>query len=218
MPGLTKPGALSGPATAHPSLLCCRGLPSGLAYRPRTGSKSVELINHTPSWRRRPSTVPSESCTPTPGGRAAVRGDCGTRGRPSARLAPGRAVLLAGQGRPPQGLLLSGPLQPPCGCAVHGSTAAPPYPSPTLPRCYRAALPSKQALLIPLPSPGERARGLFAVPVDRCAMPERGPWRAEKRGGAWMDEVVGQSSLFAEPGRDVRLPVAHMVTAPSTLS
>ena len=34
---------------------------------------------------------------------------------------------------------------------------------------------------------------------------------AEKRGGAWMDEVVGQSRLFAEPGSDVRLPVAHMV-------
>ena len=26
-----------------------------------------------------------------------------------------------------------------------------------------------------------------------------------------MDEVVGQSKLFAGPGQDVRLPVAHMV-------
>ncbi|CAL8464147.1 g3682 [Coccomyxa elongata] len=34
---------------------------------------------------------------------------------------------------------------------------------------------------------------------------------AEKRGGAWMDEVVGQSRLLAAPGQDVRLPVAHMV-------
>ncbi|EIE24885.1 peptidase M3 family protein [Coccomyxa subellipsoidea C-169] len=34
---------------------------------------------------------------------------------------------------------------------------------------------------------------------------------AEKRGGAWMDEVVGQSRLLAGPGEAVRLPVAHMV-------
>jgi len=34
---------------------------------------------------------------------------------------------------------------------------------------------------------------------------------AEKRGGAWMDEVCGQSRLFAEAGEEVRLPVAHMV-------
>lgn len=34
---------------------------------------------------------------------------------------------------------------------------------------------------------------------------------AEKRGGAWMDEVAGQSRLFAAPGESVRLPVAHMV-------
>ncbi len=27
-----------------------------------------------------------------------------------------------------------------------------------------------------------------------------------------MDEVVGQSKLFAAPGEDVRLPVAHMVS------
>jgi len=34
---------------------------------------------------------------------------------------------------------------------------------------------------------------------------------AEKRGGAWMAEVVGQSRLFAPEGSNVRLPVAHMV-------
>ena len=34
----------------------------------------------------------------------------------------------------------------------------------------------------------------------------------EKRGGAWMDEVVGRSKLMALPGQDIRLPVAHMVS------
>jgi len=34
---------------------------------------------------------------------------------------------------------------------------------------------------------------------------------AEKRGGAWMADVVGQSKLLAPPGSRVRLPVAHMV-------
>ena len=34
---------------------------------------------------------------------------------------------------------------------------------------------------------------------------------AEKRGGAWMDEVVGRSRLLAPAGESVRLPVAHMV-------
>ncbi len=34
---------------------------------------------------------------------------------------------------------------------------------------------------------------------------------AEKRGGAWMDEVAGRSRLLAPPGVAVRLPVAHMV-------
>eukprot|EP00898_Chlorokybus_atmophyticus_P005399 jgi/Chlat1/5860/Chrsp4S06372 len=33
----------------------------------------------------------------------------------------------------------------------------------------------------------------------------------EKRGGAWMDEVVGRSRLLAPDGKSVRLPVAHMV-------
>lgn len=34
---------------------------------------------------------------------------------------------------------------------------------------------------------------------------------AEKRGGAWMDEVVGQSKRLASDGAPVRLPTAHMV-------
>eukprot|EP00897_Mesotaenium_endlicherianum_P006089 jgi/Mesen1/5508/ME000277S04713 len=34
---------------------------------------------------------------------------------------------------------------------------------------------------------------------------------AEKRGGAWMDIVLGRSRLLAPPGSSVRLPVAHMV-------
>ncbi|KAK9838796.1 hypothetical protein WJX74_003490 [Apatococcus lobatus] len=34
---------------------------------------------------------------------------------------------------------------------------------------------------------------------------------AEKRGGAWMRDVVSRSKLMALPGEDVRLPVAHMV-------
>ncbi|KAL3696251.1 hypothetical protein R1sor_010327 [Riccia sorocarpa] len=34
---------------------------------------------------------------------------------------------------------------------------------------------------------------------------------AEKRGGAWMDEVLGRSRLLAPQGGKVRLPVAHMV-------
>merc|ERR1712176_1632770 len=34
---------------------------------------------------------------------------------------------------------------------------------------------------------------------------------SEKRGGAWMDEVVGRSKVLAPEGQKVRLPVAHMV-------
>lgn len=34
---------------------------------------------------------------------------------------------------------------------------------------------------------------------------------AEKRGGAWMDDVVGRSTAMAAPGESVRLPTAHMV-------
>ncbi|KAL6994737.1 oligopeptidase A [Sarracenia purpurea var. burkii] len=34
---------------------------------------------------------------------------------------------------------------------------------------------------------------------------------SEKRGGAWMDEVVARSRVFSRDGRSPRLPVAHMV-------
>eukprot|EP00963_Diacronema_lutheri_P011261 scaffold1347_cov350-Pavlova_lutheri.AAC.69 len=34
---------------------------------------------------------------------------------------------------------------------------------------------------------------------------------SEKRGGAWMDEVVGRSKVFADNGEAARLPIAHMV-------
>ncbi len=34
---------------------------------------------------------------------------------------------------------------------------------------------------------------------------------AEKRGGAWMDDVQGRSRALAAGGAAVRLPVAHMV-------
>lgn len=34
---------------------------------------------------------------------------------------------------------------------------------------------------------------------------------SEKRGGAWMDEVVARSHVLARDGSPVRLPVAHMV-------
>lgn len=34
---------------------------------------------------------------------------------------------------------------------------------------------------------------------------------AEKKGGAWMADVVGQSKLLAPQGARVRLPIAHMV-------
>ncbi|KAJ4776364.1 Oligopeptidase A-like [Rhynchospora pubera] len=34
---------------------------------------------------------------------------------------------------------------------------------------------------------------------------------AEKRGGAWMDEVFARSRVLAPPGAPVRLPIAHMV-------
>ena len=34
---------------------------------------------------------------------------------------------------------------------------------------------------------------------------------AEKKGGAWMNEVVGRSRLFAPPGRSARLPVAYLI-------
>ncbi|GFZ18870.1 zincin-like metalloproteases family protein [Actinidia rufa] len=34
---------------------------------------------------------------------------------------------------------------------------------------------------------------------------------SEKRGGAWMDEVVARSPVFSQGGGSPRLPVAHMV-------
>ena len=34
---------------------------------------------------------------------------------------------------------------------------------------------------------------------------------AEKRGGAWMDEVVSRSRVLSPDGSSSRLPVAHMV-------
>lgn len=34
---------------------------------------------------------------------------------------------------------------------------------------------------------------------------------AEKRGGAWMDEVFSRSRVLSRNGSSVRLPVAHMV-------
>jgi len=34
---------------------------------------------------------------------------------------------------------------------------------------------------------------------------------AEKKGGAWMNEVVGRSRLFAPRGRNARLPVAYLI-------
>ncbi len=34
---------------------------------------------------------------------------------------------------------------------------------------------------------------------------------AEKRGGAWMNEVLGRSALMSPDGRGIRLPVAHLI-------
>ena len=34
---------------------------------------------------------------------------------------------------------------------------------------------------------------------------------SEKRGGAWMDEVVSRSRVFSRDGTSPRLPVAHVV-------
>ena len=58
----------------------------------------------------------------------------------------------------------------------------------------------------PIPSIGA---SLTVTPPAGMTDPYSRP--AEKRGGAWMDEVVGQSRLLAPAGKDVRLPVAHMV-------
>jgi oligopeptidase A len=48
---------------------------------------------------------------------------------------------------------------------------------------------------------GRETAGLY---LDPYARPE------EKRGGAWMDELCGRSSVCAPAGRDVRLPVAYV--------
>jgi oligopeptidase A len=48
---------------------------------------------------------------------------------------------------------------------------------------------------------GEEIAGLY---LDPYARPE------EKRGGAWMDELVGRSTVCAPAGREVRLPVAYV--------
>ena len=34
---------------------------------------------------------------------------------------------------------------------------------------------------------------------------------SEKRGGAWMDEVIARSRVLSRDGASARLPVAHMV-------
>jgi oligopeptidase A len=52
-----------------------------------------------------------------------------------------------------------------------------------------------------LDADGRETAGLY---LDPYARPE------EKRGGAWMDELCGRSSVCAPAGRDVRLPVAYV--------
>ena len=52
---------------------------------------------------------------------------------------------------------------------------------------------------------GEDGADLAAFYVDPYTRP------AEKRGGAWMDECVGRSRLFAPEGKSVRLPVAYLI-------
>ncbi len=49
---------------------------------------------------------------------------------------------------------------------------------------------------------GEEIAAFYLDPYSRPA---------EKRGGAWMNEVVGRSRLFAPRGRDARLPVAYLI-------
>ncbi len=51
----------------------------------------------------------------------------------------------------------------------------------------------------------EQDQGIAAFYLDPYSRP------AEKRGGAWMDECVGRSYLFADAGQAVRLPVAYLV-------
>ena len=56
--------------------------------------------------------------------------------------------------------------------------------------------------LFELQRDGAPAAYVFLDPFARAA---------EKRGGAWMDEVCSRSRAFASAGSAVRLPVAHMV-------
>ncbi|HLE69274.1 MAG TPA: M3 family metallopeptidase, partial [Vicinamibacteria bacterium] len=49
---------------------------------------------------------------------------------------------------------------------------------------------------------GEELAAFYLDPYSRPA---------EKKGGAWMNEVVGRSRLFAPPGRNARLPVAYLI-------
>ena len=61
-------------------------------------------------------------------------------------------------------------------------------------------------IVLLIPSVLKSLSGLELDLVQRYLVPA-----TEKRGGAWMDEVVGRSKLMALPGEDIRLPVAHMV-------
>ena len=49
---------------------------------------------------------------------------------------------------------------------------------------------------------GEEIAAFYLDPYSRPA---------EKKGGAWMNEVVGRSRIFAPPGRNARLPVAYLI-------
>ncbi|MGH9388975.1 MAG: M3 family metallopeptidase, partial [Vicinamibacteria bacterium] len=49
---------------------------------------------------------------------------------------------------------------------------------------------------------GEEVAAFYLDPYSRPA---------EKRGGAWMNEVVGRSRLFAPKGKTARLPVAYLI-------
>jgi oligopeptidase A len=49
---------------------------------------------------------------------------------------------------------------------------------------------------------GEEIAAFYLDPYSRPS---------EKKGGAWMNEVVGRSRLFAPPGKKARLPVAYLI-------
>lgn len=61
---------------------------------------------------------------------------------------------------------------------------------------------NKDVRLYQVSQEGEAVAYFYLDPYSR---PE------EKRGGAWMDEVCGRSTLLAPSGAKVRLPIAHMV-------